>query len=155
MDSFGVLSKSKAEWTITNGQSRMDNHEWTIQRHRQHWARRQAKHKRPHRRPKREAKRTPPKQNGGEPMGSRMISSSCFWLDTRLVTRIVKGSSWSWSHGCWIYNYLCNQSLSPLRLWVRVPIIARCTRYNIMLLSLSVTCGRSVVFSGYFGFLHQ
>jgi hypothetical protein len=55
MDSFGVLSKSKAEWTITNGQSRMDNHEWTIQRHRQHWARRQAKHKRPHRRPKREA----------------------------------------------------------------------------------------------------
>ena len=66
------------EWTITNGQSRMDNHEWTIQRHRQHWARRQAKHKRPHRRPKREAKRTPPKQNGGEPMGSRMISSSCF-----------------------------------------------------------------------------
>jgi hypothetical protein len=66
-----------------------------------------------------------------EPMGSRVISSSCFWLDTRLVTRIVKGSSWSWSYGCWIYNYLCNQSLSPLRLWVRVSIIARCTRYNI------------------------
>jgi hypothetical protein len=30
MDSFGVLSKSKAEWAITNGQSRMGNHEWTI-----------------------------------------------------------------------------------------------------------------------------
>ena len=25
----------------------------------------------------------------------------------------------SWSHGIWIYNYRCNQCLSPLRLWVR------------------------------------
>ena len=31
----------------------------------------------------------------------------------------------------------------------------RCTRCNIMWSSLSVTCGRSVVFSGYSGFLHQ
>ena len=28
---------------------------------------------------------------------------------------------WSWSYGSWIYNYLCNQYLSPLRLWVRIP----------------------------------
>ena len=28
-----------------------------------------------------------------------------------------------WSYGSWIYNYLCNQCLSPLKLWVR---------YNIM-----------------------
>ena len=27
---------------------------------------------------------------------------------------------WSWSHGSWIYNYLCNQCLSPLMLWVRI-----------------------------------
>ena len=27
----------------------------------------------------------------------------------------------------WIYNYLCNQCLSPLMLWVRVLIRARCT----------------------------
>jgi len=24
------------------------------------------------------------------------------------------GPSWSWSYGSWIYNYLCNQCLSPL-----------------------------------------
>jgi len=34
--------------------------------------------------------------------------------------------------GRWIYNYFCNQCLSPLKLWVRTPFIARCTRYNIM-----------------------
>jgi len=28
---------------------------------------------------------------------------------------------WSWSYGSWIYNYLCNQLLSPLTLWVRIP----------------------------------
>ena len=26
--------------------------------------------------------------------------------------------SWTWSYGSWIYNYLCNQCLSPLKLWV-------------------------------------
>jgi len=31
-----------------------------------------------------------------------------------------------------IYSYLCCQRLSPLKLWVRVPLMARCTRYNIM-----------------------
>ena len=51
------------------------------------------------------------------------------------------------------YNYLCNQCLSPLMLWVR--IMARCTWYNIMWSSLSVTCDKSVVFSWYSGFLHQ
>ena len=29
------------------------------------------------------------------------------------------GSSWSWSYGSWIYNYLCNQCLSAPQLWVR------------------------------------
>ena len=28
------------------------------------------------------------------------------------------GSSWSWSHVSWIYNYLCNQCISSLTLWV-------------------------------------
>jgi len=27
---------------------------------------------------------------------------------------------WSGSYGSWIYNYLCNQCLSPLTLWVRI-----------------------------------
>jgi hypothetical protein len=35
------------------------------------------------------------------------------------------------------------------------PAQAGCTRYNILCSSLSVTCDRSVVFFGYFGFLHQ
>ena len=30
--------------------------------------------------------------------------------------------AWSWSYGCWIYNCLCNQCISPLTLWVRIPL---------------------------------
>jgi hypothetical protein len=33
------------------------------------------------------------------------------------------GSSWSWSYCSWIYNYLFNQCLSPLKLWVRTPVL--------------------------------
>ena len=32
------------------------------------------------------------------------------------------GPSWPCSYGSWIYNYLCNQCLSPLMLWVRIPL---------------------------------
>ena len=32
------------------------------------------------------------------------------------------GPLWSWSYGSWIYNYLCNQCLSPLKLWVWTPL---------------------------------
>ena len=53
----------------------------------------------------------------------------------------------SCSYRRWIYTYICNQSLSPLMLWVRIPLMASCTQYNIMWYSLLVTCGRSVVFS--------
>jgi len=37
----------------------------------------------------------------------------------------------SWSYGSWIYNYLCNQCLSPIMLRVRTPFMGRCIRYNI------------------------
>jgi len=30
-------------------------------------------------------------------------------------------------YGSWIYNYLCNQCLSPLMFWVRISIRTRCT----------------------------
>jgi len=33
------------------------------------------------------------------------------------------GPSWSRSYNSWIYNYLCNQCLSPLMLWVRILLI--------------------------------
>jgi hypothetical protein len=61
----------------------------------------------------------------------------------------IKGSTWLWSYGSCIYNYLCNQCLSLLKLWGGIPLISRCTRCNIMWWSLSV------VFSGYYRFLHQ
>jgi len=41
-------------------------------------------------------------------------------------------TSWSWSYGSLIYNYLCNQCLSPQKLWVWIQLMASCTRYNIM-----------------------
>ena len=34
----------------------------------------------------------------------------------------IKSPSLSWSSGGWIYNYLCNQCLSPLTLWVRISL---------------------------------
>jgi hypothetical protein len=37
-----------------------------------------------------------------------------------LNLKTVEGQSWSWLCGSWIYNYLCNQYLSPLTLWVRI-----------------------------------
>ena len=40
--------------------------------------------------------------------------------------------SWAWLYGSWIYNYLCCQYLSPLKLWVRTLLMARWSRYNIM-----------------------
>ena len=40
---------------------------------------------------------------------------------------LVEGSSWPWSYGNWIYNYLCNHCLSPLMLLARISIKARCT----------------------------
>jgi hypothetical protein len=44
-----------------------------------------------------------------------------------LINIVYKGPSWPWSYGSWMYNYLCNQCLSPLMLWVRISIRARCT----------------------------
>jgi hypothetical protein len=39
-----------------------------------------------------------------------------------LLPLSVEGLSWSWSYGIWIYNYLCNQCLLPLTLWVQIMI---------------------------------
>jgi len=48
------------------------------------------------------------------------------WSSTANVC--FEGPSWPWSYGSWINNYICNQCLSPLMLWVRIPIRARCTK---------------------------
>jgi hypothetical protein len=34
----------------------------------------------------------------------------------------ISNRTWPWSYGSWIYNYLCNQYISPLMLWVRIPL---------------------------------
>jgi len=34
--------------------------------------------------------------------------------------RDIQGLSWSWSYGSWIYNYLCNQCLSP---WIFLVVL--------------------------------
>ena len=39
----------------------------------------------------------------------------------------AKKPSWPWSYGRWIYNYLYNQCISPLMLWVRISIRVKCT----------------------------
>ena len=44
---------------------------------------------------------------------------------------VLIGPSWSWSYGSWIYNYLYIRCLSPLKFWIRTPLMARCMRYNI------------------------
>jgi hypothetical protein len=42
----------------------------------------------------------------------------CLIHGTIFLTNTLKGLSWPWSHDSWIYNYLCNQCLSPLMLLV-------------------------------------
>jgi hypothetical protein len=46
-----------------------------------------------------------------------------WWVDIQYFNlefchKMIEGQSWSWSYGSWIYNYLCNQCLSPLTLLV-------------------------------------
>ena len=47
------------------------------------------------------------------------------WWTCRLVYYTGKGAVMSVI--AWIYNYLCHQCLSPLTLWVRIPLMVRCT----------------------------
>jgi hypothetical protein len=58
-----------------------------------------------------------------------------------IILLLFEAASWPWSYGSWIYNYLCNQCLSPLMLWIRISIRARCTTLCnklYLLLNLSV-----------------
>jgi hypothetical protein len=56
-----------------------------------------------------------------------MNNSWCESLYTITIHIYLRGPSWLWSYGSWIYNYLFNQCLSPLMLWVWISIKARCT----------------------------
>ena len=74
----------------------------------------------------------------------------------QLVSQLLKnyrGSYWLWSYGGWIYNYLCNQCLSQLTLWVRTAL-----RRGVL---NTTFCDKVCQWlaagwkSGYSGFLHQ
>jgi hypothetical protein len=51
---------------------------------------------------------------------SAIISTTGLCHHNNEYLPILEGRSWSWSYGSCSYNYLCNQCLSPLRLWVRI-----------------------------------
>ena len=70
-----------------------------------------------------------------------------FWYQSEIQI-YNRGPSWSWSYGSWIYIYLCNQCLLPLRLYVRTLFMVRCTWYNIIKF---VSFLPLAVFSGYTG----
>ena len=55
---------------------------------------------------------------------NRWNSIYVMWKDLHLQTENNddKGPSWSWSYDSWINNYLCTQWLSPLTLWVWIPL---------------------------------
>jgi hypothetical protein len=67
---------------------------------------------------------------------SRLYYSSFYFLNSFFdLTINFKGFSWSWSYGSWLYNYLCNQYLSPLTLWVQIPLSRGVQRYVIKFVS--------------------
>ena len=52
-----------------------------------------------------------------------------------------------WSYGYWIDIYIYLQSVAiTTYVWIRTQLRTRCIQYSITWKSLSVTCGRSVVF---------
>jgi len=61
-----------------------------------------------------------------------VFSHQIIGTDLIYFSQKLRGQSWSWLYGSWIYSYLCHQCLLPLTLWVQILLMARCTRYNIM-----------------------
>jgi hypothetical protein len=47
--------------------------------------------------------------------------SAFYLIQCIYLTRSTRITSWSWSYGSCIFNYPCNQCLSSLELWVRIP----------------------------------
>jgi hypothetical protein len=84
-------------------------------------------------------------------------SSWLMWLLFKLrfiPFRYNQGPSWLWSYGSWIYTELPVQSVH-ITTDVVSSNLDQGEVYNIMWSSLSVTCDKSVVFSGSSCFVHQ
>ena len=58
----------------------------------------------------------------GSLIGNKNICIVFIVLYWRRYLEIWRGPLWSWSYGSLIYNYLCNQFLSPLTLWVLIQL---------------------------------
>jgi hypothetical protein len=85
--------------------------------------------------------------------------------------QMTEGPFCSWLYGSCIYNYLCSQYLSQLKLWVRIPTTTYaisayhhwCCEFESRwgrgvqhyVITIVSACDRSVVFSGSSGFAHQ
>ena len=69
---------------------------------------------------------------------------TCDFLEWHMILcvhcMLFKGPSWPSSYGCWIYNYLCNQYLSLLMLWVWISFMARCTTLCDIVCQWLATC---------------
>jgi hypothetical protein len=92
--------------------------------------------------------------------GNRTISDGIYQWPIVTLKKLIQKYLYSYQtyHICmlyensscesWIYIYLCTQCQSQLKLWILIPLMARCIRYNIMWSSLSVVSPR------YSDFLH-
>ena len=63
------------------------------------------------------------------------------------------GPAWSWSYDSWLYNYLCNQCISPPTWWARIP--PRRDILNALSDKLVSDLRQVGVFLRYFDFLYQ
>ena len=63
-----------------------------------------------------------------------VVQWKCSWVQDDEVQLYIENLFYMSSPSClsWIYNYLYNQCLSPLKLCIRIPLVPRCTRCNIM-----------------------
>jgi hypothetical protein len=62
-----------------------------------------------------------------EPLQKYYIYIYLIYKGIWIIHILDKGPLWPSSYGSWIYNSLCNQCLSPLKLWVRIQIRVKCT----------------------------
>ena len=51
-----------------------------------------------------------------------LLNSTFITFAVSRIFFLFWGPSWSLSYASWIYNYLCNQCLSTLTLWVWIPL---------------------------------
>jgi hypothetical protein len=77
-----------------------------------------------------------------------ILTNSSAWSAFNFLLKTIWGEIFT-------NNILIRSVPITTKLWVWILLVPRFTRYNIMGSNLSVTCGRSVVFSRYSVFLHQ